>query len=120
MHELYIADCILNVAARALPSGVAAGDVSEICVRVGKLDAIVPESLEFLFDAIKMDKGFGSAVLRITETQVECHCRSCPAHFTVGDDLTFACPECGSVRVNVVSGRGIQLTELTINDPAEA
>ncbi|MBU1920367.1 hydrogenase maturation nickel metallochaperone HypA, partial [bacterium] len=53
MHELYIAQSIINTVHDSLPDGIDAMRVREVHVACGKLDAIVPDTLEFLFDAIK-------------------------------------------------------------------
>lgn len=120
MHELYIAECILDTAAKALPRDTSNADVRAISVRVGRLDAVQPESLLFLFDAIKAHKGFGHAALEIEEVSIECRCNVCTTQFPLVDELLFVCPECGSSRVTVESGRGIQLTSVTIADKEEA
>lgn len=80
-------------------------------VTVGRLDAVVPETLRFLFDAIKTERGFGSAALSLIEEPVECWCRICSAEFSL-DEPVFICPYCGSTRVTVIKGRGVTLTRI--------
>src|SRR5512135_134077 len=94
MHELYIAECILQSARRALPHGVEPDAVEQIRVRVGQLDAVVPESLLFLFDAIKASHSMSEARLEIVEEKVRASCRRCSAEFSL-DEPVFICPECG-------------------------
>lgn len=115
MHELYIAECILQSTRRALPAGTDVEAVEQIRVRAGKLDAVVPESLLFLFDAIKASHGMSGARLEIVEEEVRCSCRRCSAGFMLSEPV-FICPECGSGDVAVLSGRGIVLENLTIRD----
>ena len=114
MHELYLAECILRTASRSLPPAVTPHDVQRVCVRVGKLDAVVPDSLRFLFDAIKGNYSMPDAELSIEEEGVSCRC-TCGHLFEVAEPL-FRCPVCGSGNVKVVSGRGLVVQSITVKD----
>jgi hydrogenase nickel incorporation protein HypA/HybF len=118
MHELYIAQCILDGVRRSLPADVDAGAVRTVTVRVGKLDAVVHDSLTFLFEAIKHNSGFDEAELLIEEEPVRLGCRCCGLEFSI-DEPIFLCPGCGSADVATLSGRGITLQGITIAEPAE-
>lgn len=111
MHELYIAESILTSVKASLPAGVLPGAVTQVDVLVGRLDAVVPETLQFLFDAIKADKGYPRAVLHLTDESVECLCKDCSTEFQL-DEPVFICPNCGSVKIQVVKGRGITLIRI--------
>lgn len=115
MHELYIAECILKSVRDSLPPHVATGAVTGVRVEVGQLDAVVPETLQFLFDAIKAGYEMPDAALALTVKPVRCCCRDCGLDFRVTEPL-FICPNCGSVNIDVRSGRGIQLTGITARD----
>ncbi len=115
MHELYIAECILDAARRALPESCAPEDVTHVTVRVGMLDAVVPDTLIYLFNAVKCSRGFAQANLEIEEEDVCCKCKSCSAAFSPKDAL-FVCPTCLSSSVTVIRGRGLTLMELTLNE----
>jgi hydrogenase nickel incorporation protein HypA/HybF len=115
MHELYIAECILQSARRALPPGADPDTVERLRVRVGKLDAVVPESLLFLFDAIKASHHMPHAQMEIVEQDVRCSCRRCSNEFALSEPV-FICPQCGSGDVSVLAGRGIFLENMIIHD----
>ncbi|MCL4306474.1 hydrogenase maturation nickel metallochaperone HypA [bacterium] len=115
MHELYIAECIIKQARLALPRGSVEEDVSQLCVKVGQLDAVSAESLIFLFDAIKSSCGLAAARLLIEEESVRCRCRECRSDFSVQDPI-FACPYCGATRVAVTQGRGITLMSISMKE----
>jgi hydrogenase nickel insertion protein HypA len=119
MHELYVAQCILDSAEKARPKDVDGSSVREIVVLVGQLDAIVSDSLGFLFDAIKAERGFPMAELRIDEEPVACRCLRCTAQFAVPDIECFVCPDCNSRDVKVLTGRGIRIMEMTVEDRVE-
>lgn len=115
MHELYIAECILQSARRALPPEADPGAVERLRVRVGKLDAVVPGSLQFLFDAIKASHDMPRASLEITHQDVHCVCRRCGGECIL-DEPVFICPLCGNGDMEVRSGRGIYLESITLQD----
>ena len=111
MHELYIAECVLNSTQESLPDNVLSESVQEIHVQVGQLDAVVPEALTFSFDAIKGSYGMPKAELTIETIGVLCRCSDCDYEFTIDLPL-FLCPNCGSGQVKVLQGRGITLTRI--------
>ncbi len=115
MHELYIAQSIIGSVKKSLPEGVKNSAVREIHVECGQLDAIVPDSLRFLFDSIKSEQCMAESELLIQTIPVICECKDCKNSF--GLDLpVFICPECGSGNIEVVQGRGIRLTKIEATD----
>ena len=115
MHELYIAECILKAVAQSLPDGISPERVKKVDVQVGQLDAVVTDTLLFVFNAIKGTSGMPSAQLSIREVEVRCRCLDCSSEF--GIDLpVFICPRCGGGKVDVMRGRGITLIGITAED----
>lgn len=115
MHEVYIADSIFLCVCEALPNNIPAQSVRSIRIEVGKLDAIVPETLVFAFDAIKRIHNMPYASLDIEDIPVKCHCGGCGADFEIEAPL-FICPECGGGKLEVLQGRGIRLTRIITDD----
>jgi hydrogenase nickel incorporation protein HypA/HybF len=115
VHELYIAECILKAVQSSLPPDIGPERVEQVRVQVGKLDAVVTESLVFLFDAIKTGSQMPNAVLQVDEIGVLCRCRDCGQDFSIEFPL-FICPHCQSSQVDVVRGRGLQLTGISVSD----
>lgn len=118
MHELYIAESILNCVKDLLPANVRPSSVKRIDVRVGRLDAVVPESLNFMFDAIKAAHGMSQAGLRIRCISVRCRCGDCRREFSIELPI-FICPDCGGKRVDVLRGRGITVRKIIVEDSDE-
>ena len=115
MHELYIAECILNSARDALPEEVSPASVQQLQVQIGQLDAVVPDNLAFLFDAIKVSHGMPQAELLIEQIGIWCRCLDCFYEFSIDIPL-FICPLCGGSQVEVLRGRGITLKRITAED----
>jgi hydrogenase nickel incorporation protein HypA/HybF len=114
MHELYIAQSIVSSVKKSLPENVAAETVSQVRVEAGQLDAVVNETLIFLFDAIKAESGLPQAELVVETIPVRCRCRACDHEFTLNLPV-FLCPVCGSGETDLLQGRGIRLTGITAN-----
>ena len=88
MHELSIATSILNtVIAEAEKKSLA--KVTLIALRIGALTDIVPEALEFGFDAIKIDTILAEASLKIEHIPVKGNCNGCGKSFEVKEFLTL-------------------------------
>ena len=116
MHELYIAESILASAREALPAEVLPESVRQVWLQVGKLDAVIPETLTFLFDAIKGSHGMPRAELFLEHIEVYCCCSECNHEFEI-DLPMFLCPVCGGGEVEVLRGRGIKLTRINAEEP---
>jgi hydrogenase nickel incorporation protein HypA/HybF len=116
MHELFIAESIAKSVLETLPDGVDSNRVLIIDLHIGQLDAVVNDSLLFLFDAIKGTKGLRMAQLRITTIAIVCQCRRCAHSFEIEMPL-FVCPSCRSADVEVLKGRGITIQRIEIEDP---
>ncbi len=115
MHETYIADCLLRQVKESLPSGLDPRGVSIVRVTIGCLDAIVPDSLVYMFNAIRGAYDLPNARLEIDLEQVRCQCRDCDYVFLMLEPL-FVCPHCHGVRIKLLSGRGITLIELDVKE----
>lgn len=115
MHELYIADCILKSARESLPTDISPERIRQVEVQVGELDAVIPETLIFLFDAIKISHGMSNAGLQIEKIDILCCCQDCGHKFRIDIPL-FICPDCGSSKVEVLQGRGIKLLKILVDD----
>jgi len=115
VHELYLAQSIINSVKKSLPPEITPERVIEVRVEVGQLDTVIPDTLTFLFDAIKAESGLSLATLTVTQIQVACRCHDCNCEFTM-DLPIFICPECNGNRVEVLRGRGILLTGITASD----
>jgi len=85
-------------------------------VRVGPLAGIVPDSLDFCFDAIVTGTPLSRARLDIEKTLVKARCSGCGAGFEVEGTL-FLCSRCGSADIEVVSGTELQVVEIEMADP---
>ena len=117
MHELSIANSILNFVLeekknKALPQ------IKAIGLRIGALSGILPDALEFSFDAIKKETALEGTILEISEIAVTGICKDCNENFSV-TDLIFACPKCNSASIEVDQGQEMDIAYLDVEDEAE-
>ena len=116
MHEFSLVDSILRIAVERAAAGGAKA-ITRVCLRVGPLSGAVPESLEFAFEALRDENPLtAGATLAIERTVIRCRCPSCQSEFTA-DVLRYACPSCGEGRVDIVSGRELEVVSLEIETP---
>ena len=116
MHELALAQSILGIVEQYVPAAQAAA-VARVRVRVGALSGVVPDSLEFCFDAIIGGTPWQYAKLHIDRVPATAACEACSATFGV-EDLAFQCPNCGSREVQMASGMELQVLEVELKDEA--
>jgi len=114
MHELGIAQDILDIVQQYVPEEQAAG-VRAVKVRVGQLAGVVAESLDFSFQAIVSGTPWQAARLDIQKVPTVAACRQCNGRFEV-EDVAFMCPECGSTNISLVSGTDLQVVEIEMED----
>ena len=110
MHELGIAQNILEIVRQSIP-GDQAGAVRGIRIRVGQLSGVVADSLEFCFGAMVSDTDMRRATLAIEQVPTTAQCRDCGHRFRV-EEFDFACSGCGSARIDLVSGKELEVVEI--------
>lgn len=115
MHELSIAIRIVEIVQKAIGDDGGKGRVEKVRLNVGKLSAVVPESLRFCFEVAARGSRLEGAELVIDEIPAGARCRSC-GHEWMTDDFVFSCPACGSGGIEVVSGRELGVESIEIRN----
>lgn len=114
MHEVSIADGLLEIAidnCKKRDYKV----IDSIKVKVGKAAGVVPDSLLFAFDALKVGTIAEKAVLEIEEIPVGGFCDNCKKHFTVEEAFVIACPVCGKNSFRLETGRELNIDEMEVS-----
>ncbi|MFZ1154527.1 MAG: hydrogenase maturation nickel metallochaperone HypA [Solirubrobacteraceae bacterium] len=111
MHELSIAEAIVDVATRH----AAGRRVAKVEVRVGHLRQVVPDSLDFAFGLVTQGTALDGAELAITHVPAAGRCRECGAE-NVMKDFPLCCARCGGLDVEVLAGEEMLVDALELDE----
>jgi hydrogenase nickel incorporation protein HypA/HybF len=110
MHELSIAQSIVEIVEQYAPAG---RSVQVVRVALGQLSGVVPESLEFCFQAVVSDSPFEGARLQIDEIPLRARCQTCGTEFPV-EWAVFVCGNCSGTDLEILSGTELKVTEIEL------
>jgi hydrogenase nickel incorporation protein HypA/HybF len=128
MHEWALAEAVISAASEvAEKEGLM--KISEVKIRVGQLQQVELEILEFALSQLKTDK-LKNAMFKIENVKAKLKCRSCGAQWVFNkerlDEATveaihfvpevahayIKCPKCGSPDFEILEGRGVWLESI--------
>ncbi len=112
MHELSIMDSALSmVLERAQQAG--ARRVYVIRLRIGTLSGVVPEALQFAFEALAPGTLAEGARMLIEDVPARFWCSTCNVEFQ-SDDMCAECPGCHTFSADLRAGREMELASMEI------
>jgi len=116
MHELSIAESLLDAVHRVTPAGAV---VRIVHVRAGPMRAIEPEALAWAWQAATADSDLASSTIELESLPWSLHCPDCQREFTSAD--VYAPCTCGNTLAHPVpdANEVLQITSLTVEDPSE-
>lgn len=113
MHEGSLMASALEMAlAQARQAG--ASRVHHLRLRVGELSGVVPEALQFAFEALRVGGPAAEAVLEIETVSARYLCEACRSEFAAGTEAP-RCPGCGSQQARLIQGRELELMRLEVS-----
>ena len=115
MHEMGIAMQIIEIAVASIPVDLKNAQVKKVNIKVGKLSAVVPESLHFCFQIAAKDTPLYDAVLNIEEIPLKIRCTDCNAEW-IANEPVFLCRKCNGKSVKMLSGRELDITSIEVVD----
>jgi hydrogenase nickel incorporation protein HypA/HybF len=115
MHEMGIACQIIDIAQASIPKHLVHKKVEQINIKIGKLAAVVPESLRFCFDIAAGETNFAGTILNIEYVDVVAKCLDCGFRWTV-EGPVFTCSQCKSGSLDVISGRELDIISIDIEE----
>jgi len=113
MHEMGIAAEIVEIAEASIPEELPNARVECVNVEIGRLAAVVPESLRFCFNIMIENTRLAGAKLHIREISVKAHCQACGHEWTI-DTPVFTCVKCDSGALDILSGRELDISSIEI------
>jgi hydrogenase nickel incorporation protein HypA/HybF len=102
-------------------SDVGATRVNTIRLTIGELTGIVPDALEFAFEALSMGTIAEGGTLEITLVPARSLCLSCGKEFD-HDAWDRSCPACGAFLCQVIAGDELVISgaDVDVPDPEPA
>jgi hydrogenase nickel incorporation protein HypA/HybF len=113
MHEMGIAMQIIDIAVASIPADLKNSQVKKVNIKVGKLAAVVPESLQFCFQIAVQDTPLHEAELHIEEIPLKLRCTDCEVEW-IAHEPVFLCRECRGTSVEMLSGRELDITSIEV------
>lgn len=113
MHELSIAQEIINIVKSSLPENYT--KVKSIKLKVGKLSGVLIDSLQFCFESIITQTELDGATLDIEEVPIKIKCLECENEEIINEPI-FQCSKCQSYNVRLITGKELSITEIEIED----
>lgn len=113
MHEVGITQSIIEIAERHARQEDAES-IASVTVDIGSLSGVVPDAVEFCFEACTAGTMAEGARLIVRHIQGRGLCRECRHEFDL-DTYTFACPQCDGFDVERLCGEELRISEMEID-----
>ena len=114
MHEMSIAQSILDIVREEMQRhGVE--KIETVNVAVGKLSAIVPDSLTFCWEILLDGDQLAGLRLNIRVIPLLYRCFECGREFE-SEEMTFICPHCQADGPMLISGRDMTIESIEVPD----
>ena len=114
MHELSIAQSIIKVVEKSLPSEFT-GTVSTVHLSIGKLSGIELDALTFAFSIIRKESLLPMAELYVEIINGKAVCNSCNKEFEC-NEFGKACPYCNNTLVTIIGGKDMKVNRISVDD----
>lgn len=113
MHEISLMQQVIEMA-QGYAAQHQAQTIHRIRLRVGAGAGVVPEALEFAFEAVTHQTLAAGAALEIETVPIRCYCPACDAEFEP-DDVIYLCPGCQRLSTDLRQGRDLELASLEMS-----
>jgi len=116
MHELQIAQNIVKITEDEVRKSGLTQSISAINLKIGKMHAIIHESLRFSFNVLKRERTqLEQAELIISEMPVKIRCRACHKTQLITEPI-FICSDCSSTDIEIISGNELYVDSIEFKD----
>ena len=110
MHELGITKNIIAIVSENAQNK----KVQKVLLEVGKLSVVMPDAIKLCFDICAQGTIVEGAILEILEIPGMARCRECGN--TCYIDKPFGICECGSVKLDLLTGEELKIKEIEVED----
>lgn len=114
MHETGLVQNIIEIVEQEIDKhGIK--KIASVHLSAGVLSCVVPEQMTFCFEILKMNSCLADAELKIEMVPITYGCPLCRKEFTA-EGITLHCPYCLSERLELITGRELQISYLEVID----
>jgi len=114
MHELAITQSILNIALSEAEK-YNSPRILSINIRIGEFAGVVPALIQDYFSLISKGTPAEEAKLVLERVPVKIRCLDCEEEHVI-DRAHVRCPNCGSIRFKMLSGREFYVESLEVSE----
>lgn len=111
MHEMSITQGIIDLCLEHSDGR----RILSLDVEIGELSNVVPEAIEFCFEACSRGTLLEGARLNISRIPGRALCQECGAETAVAD-LYAACGNCGSFQLKITTGEEMRVREIEVDE----
>jgi hydrogenase nickel incorporation protein HypA/HybF len=111
MHEMSITQGIIDICEK----NAGGRRVLSVDVEIGELSSVVPDAVEFCFEACSQGTLLQGSRLTIRRIPGRGHCQTCGADIPLSS-LYDACPSCGEYLVSITAGEEMRVREIEVED----
>lgn len=86
-----------------------------VTLEIGELSGVVPEAVEFCFEACSSGTLLEGSRLEIVRSAGTGRCLACSREFP-RSSLFEPCPDCGEYRIEQLSGEELRVREIEVED----
>ena len=109
MHELAVTRSLLQLALEHAEGK----RITDLYIVVGQLSSFVDDSVQFYWDLICEGTPAEQSRLHFQRTVAEMQCSECQYQYPLKADQ-FACPRCGSTKIQIISGSEFYLDSIEV------
>jgi hydrogenase nickel incorporation protein HypA/HybF len=91
------------------------GPVRVVHLKIGEMAGVCEDALRFAFDVMAKGTSAERATLGIEKVPLRIRCAGCGADSSP-NDFVFVCPACGSVDIDIVAGREMEVDYILVGD----
>lgn len=112
MHEMSLCESVIQILQdESKKQGF--NTVKQVWLEIGRLSHVEPDAMYFCFDAVKLNTLADGAKLTIIDIPGIAWCMNCAKNVPVNQRYD-ACPDCGSVQLQVTEGDEMKIKELEV------
>lgn len=112
MHEMALAEGVLQIVEDTV-RGEGDVRVKTVVLEIGELSHVMPEAMDFCFEAVVRGSVAEGARLEIHRAPGRAWCHTCATEVRVAS-LVDACPECGGFKLQVTGGEEMRVKEMEV------